>query len=151
MDINDIKKNGLLVVASRIDDDFEGFDDEMLFSLSNEQYWIQLNYKYLYHYSYIPRVKIYLLKGRHYLTVDGQDQFAEVERISEIVEAIIVSDFRGWTGNTIFELDNSQTWQQSEYAYRYQYSHKPKAVIYNAGYGTKLYVEGDKVSLKRIK
>lgn len=151
MNINDIKQNGTLVVDGQIDDDFEGFDDEMLFSLYNGQYWVQSTYKYWYHYSYMPRIKIYNLNGSYFLTVDGQNEFVQVEQISNVIEATITNDFNGWSGDTIFVLDNGQTWQQNEYAYRYQYSYRPKAIIYDSGYGTKIHVEGDKVGVKRIK
>jgi hypothetical protein len=151
MDTNYIKQNGQLVVESKIDDDFEGFDDEMLFSLFNGQYWIQKTYKYWYHYAYMPNIKIYALKGTHYLTIEGQIEFVEVKQISEVIEATITNDFNGWSGDTIFELDNGQVWQQNEYDYQYNYSYRPKAIIYDNGYGHKILVEGEKVGIKRIK
>lgn len=151
MDINYLKKNGQIVLESKIDDDFEGFDDDMLFALLNGQYWIQINYKYWYHYAYMPNIKIYSLNGSHYLTVEGQTEFVEVNQISEVVEATIINDFNGWSGDTIFELDNGQVWQQNEYDYQYNYSYRPKAIIYDYGYGHKILVEGEKVGVKRIK
>lgn len=41
MDYNEIISKGKQVIKSRIDGDFEGFDDENLFPLYNGQYWIQ--------------------------------------------------------------------------------------------------------------
>ena len=66
MDYNEIILNGKQVIKSRIDGDFEGFDDENLFPLYNGQYWIQKNYKYWYHYSYMANVTIYEYRNSHF-------------------------------------------------------------------------------------
>jgi hypothetical protein len=151
MTSREIVTNGKLVVDSRIDDDFEGFDDEMLFALANGQYWIQEEYKYWYHYSYMPRVKIYAYKGSYYIIIDGQTETVRVSLITDVIEATIVNDFNGWSGDTLFELDNGQIWKQSEYAYRYQYSYRPKAIIYSVSGGYKIQVEGEAVGVIRLK
>ena len=39
---------------SRIVDEFEGFDDEMLFQLDDGSCWLQDEYRYWYHYTYRP-------------------------------------------------------------------------------------------------
>src|SRR5688572_14166782 len=31
------------------------------------------------------------------------------------IQSVIVSDFKGWAGNTLFELQNGQIWKQSQY------------------------------------
>lgn len=151
MDYNEIISNGKQVIKSRIDGDFEGFDDENLFPLYNSQYWIQKNYKYWYHYSYMANVTIYEYKNSHFLTVDGQKQFVEIELIDDVIKATIVNDFNGWSGDTIFELDNGQIWKQSEYDYDYNYSYRPDAIIYSNGYDYKILVEGNSVGVKRLK
>ncbi|MFT3749119.1 MAG: hypothetical protein QM768_12410 [Agriterribacter sp.] len=151
MTANEIAGNGKLIVDSRINDDFEGFDDEMLFALSNGQYWIQAEYKYWYHYSYMPPVKIYSYKGSYYIFVDGQIQTVKVLQIKDVTEATIINDFNGWSGETLFELDNGQIWKQAEYAYRYQYSYRPKAIIYPVSRGYKIQVEGEAIGVRRLK
>jgi hypothetical protein len=151
MDYNEIISKGRLVIKSKIDGDFEGFDDENLFPLYNGQYWIQKNYKYWYHYSYMPNITIYEYNNLYYLTLDGQEKFVEVEKIENVIKATIINDFNGWSGNTIFELDNGQIWKQSEYDYDYNYSFRPDAIIYSNGYDYKILVEGKSVGVKQLK
>ena len=83
-----------------------------------------------------------------FLTVDGQKQFVEIELIDDVIKATIVNDFNGWSGDTIFELDNGQIWKQSEYDYDYNYSYRPDAIIYSNGYDYKILVEGNSVGVK---
>jgi|SRR5690606_28149228 len=151
MDYKELITNGKSLIKSKIDGDFEGFDDETLFPLYNGQYWMQKNYKYWYHYSYMASITIYEYKGSHFLIVDGQNQFAEVQLLTEVIKATIVNGFNGWTGDTIFELDNGQIWKQSEYDYDYNYSYRPDAIIYFNGYDYKILVEGKSVGVKRVK
>lgn len=47
---------------SQIDGDFEGWDGDTVFELTNGQIWMQDEYAYAYHYSFMPKVLIY--KGR---------------------------------------------------------------------------------------
>lgn len=151
MNYIELTQNGKPIIKSQIDGDFEGFDDENIFPLYNGQYWIQKNYKYWYHYSYMARVTIYEYRNSYYLTVDGQKEFVEIEILNNIIKATIVNDFNGWSGDTLFELDNGQIWKQDEYDYDYNYSYRPDALIYSAGYGHKIMVEGKKVGVKRLK
>lgn len=151
MTASEVITNGKLVVDSRIDGDFEGFDDEMLFAISNGQYWIQTEYKYWYHYSYMPHVKIYTYERSYYIVVDGQTETVTVSQIKDVIEATIINDFNGWSGDTLFEFDNGQIWRQSEYAYRYHYYYRPKAIIYEVSGGHKIQVEGEAVSVRRLK
>lgn len=151
MDYNELISKGKPVIKSRIDGDFEGFDDENLFPLSNGQYWIQKNYKYWYYYSYMANVTVYEYNNRHYLTVDGKEQLVEIDKIDNVVKATIINDFNGWSGDTIFELDNGQIWKQSEYDYDYNYSYRPDAIIYSNGSGFKILVEGNSVAVKLLK
>lgn len=151
MDYNELISKGKPVIKSRIDGDFEGFDDENIFPLSNGQYWIQKNYKYWYYYSYMANITIYEHNNRHYLTVDGKEQLVEIDKIDDVIKATIINDFNGWSGDTIFELDNGQIWKQSEYDYDYNYSYRPDAIIYSNGYSFKILVEGNSVAVKRLK
>lgn len=134
MNYDELISNGKIIEKSRIDGDFEGFDDENLFPLYNGKYWIQKEYKYWYYYSYMANITIYEYRSRYYLTVDGQNQFVEVNLIDDVIRATIVSDFKGWSGDTIFELDNGQIWKQNEYAYEYNYAYRPDAIIYSNGF-----------------
>lgn len=69
------------VIESRIDGDFEGFDEDNVFKLSNGQIWIQTEYKYHYHYAYMPKVIIFESNGKYYMKVDGVSGVVEVEQL----------------------------------------------------------------------
>lgn len=150
MTTEDLIQKGRIITQSQIDGDFEGYDDGKLFPLYNGQYWIQKNYLYWYHYSYMPRVTIYEYYGEFYLTIDGLDQFVAVEQLTNVKTHIIISDFTGWKGDTIFKMENGEIWKQDSYSYHYNYSYRPKAIIYNNGYGTKMQVNGHSIKVKRV-
>lgn len=150
MTIDNIIRNGILITDSQIDDDFEGFEDENVFVLFNDEYWIQSEFKFWYTYSFMPNVKIYFYNGLYYLVIVNESEFVEVKRLDDVIECTIINDFDGWSGSTVFEMDNGQTWQQSSYDYNYNYSFRPKALIYNSG-GYKMIFEGNKIDVKRIR
>jgi hypothetical protein len=58
------------------------------------------------------------------------------------IESSISGKFDGWDGDTIIKLANGQIWQQTGYHYEYHYAYYPKVVVYNAGAGWKMMVEG---------
>lgn len=61
-----------IVYRGQIDDEFEGFDDEQIFKMSNGTYWIQARYKYWYHYAYRPKAIITEENCRYYLSVANE-------------------------------------------------------------------------------
>ena len=69
------------------------------------------------------------------------------------IESTISGTFNGWDGETIFKLDNGQTWQQAEYDYTYTYSYRPDVTIYSVVGGCRLKVEDedDTILVKRLK
>ena len=58
------------------------------------------------------------------------------------VESRIKGAFKGWAGKTVFKLENGQVWEQSRYAYHYQYAYRPKVVISGTGTEREMQVEG---------
>lgn len=70
-----------------------------------------------------------------------------------VIESRIDGDFEGWSGDTIFKLQNGQIWQQVNYHYRYSYKYSPKVIIFRAGSGYKMKVDGvsGEVQVKRIR
>jgi len=118
-----------IVRKGQIEDDFEGFDDEMIFELTDGSFWIQDEYKYWYHYAYRPRVIILRKGGRFYLQVDGQNQVVAVQQISDVIKSQINGEFKGWEGETTYQLTNGQVWQQCTYNYEYTYSYMPEVTI----------------------
>ena len=69
------------VIESRIDGEFEGFDDNKVFVLTNGQVWLQVEYKYCYSYHYMPEVIIFENGGWFYMKVEGVDEVVRVERL----------------------------------------------------------------------
>ncbi len=69
-----------------------------------------------------------------------------------VIESNISGTFNGWTGETIFKLQNGQIWQQSSYDYHYTYAYAPKVLIYPSGGGHKMQVEGssDTIGVRRL-
>ncbi len=72
---------------------------------------------------------------------------------SPAIESAISGDFSGWSGETIFKLDNGQIWQQAEYDYTYSYDYHPDVTIYQTSSGCRMKVEGEDetIIVKRIK
>ena len=69
------------------------------------------------------------------------------------IESTIDGEFEGWTGETIFKLQNGQIWQQSEYDYTYEYDYSPEVTIYKSAGCWKMQVKGveDTICVKRLK
>jgi hypothetical protein len=72
---------------------------------------------------------------------------------SPAVESAITGEVHGWSGETIFKLDNGQIWQQAVYDYEYFYEFHPDVTIYETNEGCRMKVEDedDTVLVKRIK
>ncbi|WP_226035409.1 hypothetical protein [Aquibacillus saliphilus] len=130
------------IIESQIDGTFYGWSGDTLFKLTNGQYWVQSNYAYNYHYAYRPHVQIIEKVNRYYLEVEGMNNSIEVRKLFSVIESVVTNDFNGWDGETIFELQNGQVWQQASYAYNYHYAYIPQIIIYESGGGYKLHVEG---------
>ena len=140
-----------LVKTLRIDGDFEGFDDEVLFKFMDGSFWIQDQYKYWYHYAYNPTVNLLKAGGRFFLQVQGQNEIVSIRQISDVIESQINGDFKGWEGETEYQLTNGQVWKQSTYNYEYTYSYMPEVLIYSAGGGYRMRVEGTSADVRQIK
>jgi hypothetical protein len=62
---------------------------------------------------------------------------------SPAIESAISGEIEGWSGETIFKLDNGQIWQQAEYDYDYFYDYNPDVTIYETSAGCRMKVEGE--------
>jgi hypothetical protein len=138
---------------SRIDGEFNGYDDGAIFKLANGQVWQQKKYQYRYKYAYRPEVRIYRDGTKYMMEVAVMSEPIEVVHVDIMVEGPIVSDFTGFDGDMKFEFKNGQIWQQAEYKYAYRYAYRPDAVIVNGVNGYTLHVDGmsDTVRVKRIR
>lgn len=137
-----------LVYEGRIDGVFEGFDDEVLFKMSNGSYWIQDQHKYWHHYAYNPQATITDDGGRLVLSVNGNS--IPIRRVINIIESRIDGEFSGWAGESVYRLTNGQQWQQASYKYQYRYSYMPAAVIFQARSGYKMLVAGTTANVRRV-
>ena len=128
---------------NQIEGEFIGYNDGVIFKLTNGEVWQQSRYKYKYHYAYRPRVRVFLSNsGSHLMEVEGVTESVEVARVSLIVEGQIVSDFEGYNQNAVFEFQNGQIWKQNENKHMYYYAHRPQALIIDGINGFQLQVDG---------
>lgn len=68
------------------------------------------------------------------------------------IEAHIAGSFSGWTGNTLFKLDNGQVWQQADSSVYETKLENPQVVIKRLGFGYLLTLTGHgaTVFVKRV-
>jgi hypothetical protein len=89
---------------------------------------------------------------RHYVAVTNEkvattavDKAIKEKKVSEpeVIQSRIVGPFTGYTGRTVFTLENGQRWAQSQYdsAY-YPKIDSPPVVIVKAGFGYRMYIAG---------
>ncbi len=69
------------VIESQINGDFQGWEGETIFKLTNGQIWQQSEYAYSYHYAYRPEVMIFSTNGGYKLKVEGMDEKIAVKRL----------------------------------------------------------------------
>ena len=155
------------VTESRIKGAFSGWDGDTLFELTNGQIWQQAEYAYTYHYAYQPKVLIYRDGSYFMMKVEGVEKQIRVRAVTgfgaaatgsigtsqSAMRSTIRGTFKGWSGDTLFELSNGQIWKQAEYAYVYHYAYMPEVLVYRSGAGFKMKVEGiaDEIAVVRIR
>jgi len=72
----------VVIEDGQIKGSFKGFYNmDTFFEFHSGGKWRQKEYKYYYHYAYMPRAKIVDRNGRYYLEVDGMNDCVEVVRI----------------------------------------------------------------------
>jgi hypothetical protein len=69
------------VIETKIDGDFEGWDGETIFKMTDGSIWQQASYDYTYHYAYRPDVLIYRKSGAYYMQVEGVDDEIRVIKL----------------------------------------------------------------------
>ena len=89
---------------------------------------------------------------RNYVSVSNEkvattavDKAVKEKKVSEpeVIQSRIVGPFTGYTGTTVFTLENGQRWAQSQRdsAY-YPKIDSPAVVIVKAGFGYRMYIQG---------
>ena len=68
-------------IQSRIEGEFEGTNDEVVFTLDNGQKWQQVGYRYRYVYRYRPRVTIEASGNSGSMLVEGFPEPIRVRRV----------------------------------------------------------------------
>lgn len=69
------------VIESKIDGDFEGWEGDTVFKLTNGQVWMQESFSFTYHYAFMPNVLIYKTGNRYKMSVEGVSKTIYVQRI----------------------------------------------------------------------
>lgn len=138
-----------VVHRGQIEDEFEGFDEDMVFELTDGTFWRQAEYRYWYHYAYRPQVCIAQGNGGLYLGLPEWNQYVAVEQI-DVISSRISGTFNGWDGNSEYTLTNGQTWRQSTYKYRYKYAYRPLVRIFRDGAGYIMQVAGTSAKVRRV-
>ena len=140
--------SGEVVRRSRIDGEFDGFDDEKLFLLADGTAWLQGRYRYWYHYAYMPEACIVRKNGHLHIDVCGKS--VEVRQTQVHFVGTLDGEFKGWDGSSVYRLTNGQVWEQTAYKYEYKYAYRPEAIVYEASSGTLMAVEGTVASVRRV-
>lgn len=139
------------VRRSRINGEFHGFDEDILFRLMDSTSWLQAEYKYWYHYAHSPQVEIIRDGGTFRLRVSGQTESVAVRQVYDVIESHIAEAFEGWQGESEYKLLNGQVWRQAVYKYEYQYKYRPEVVIYSGSAGMIMDVEGCRAVVRRVR
>jgi hypothetical protein len=129
-------------IESQIYGAFTGWHGDALFKLTNGQFWLQAEYKYKYQYQYRPKVVIRKSARGYEMEVEGMEEAVGVRQVN-VIESRIEGEFKGWSGDTTFQLRNGQVWQQSPLAYWYHYAYRPKVIVYESGGGPTLQLADD--------
>ena len=141
------------VIESNIDGPFLGWSGSTVFKPANGQVWEQDAHARTYHFAYRPNVTITEVDDAYLMDVDRVSGRIPVRRVHDFIESTIDGAFNGWDGKTVFRLANGQVWQQSIYAYHYQYAYRPEVLLYLSKDGWKLKMDGvhETVAVTKIK
>ncbi len=90
-------------------------------------------------------IKNYVAVSNEKVATTAVDKAIKEKKVSEpeVIQSRIVGPFTGYTGTTIFTLENGQRWAQSQRdsAY-YPKMDSPPVVIIKAGFGYRMYIQG---------
>ncbi|KRA61449.1 hypothetical protein ASD79_04815 [Caulobacter sp. Root655] len=140
-------------VDSWIEGDFNGYDYGAIFRLDNGLVLQQASAAYVYVYAYRPRATVYWNGQQLMLQVQGMPSGVPIIQVDTLDEGVIVSDFKGFQGQSLFQFQNGHVWQQAEYKYSYQYAYRPEAIVIDGVDGPQLQVEGmdEPVRVRRVR
>ena len=90
-------------------------------------------------------IRSYVSKSNEKVATEAVDKAVKENKVSapEVIESRIVGPFTGYTGRTIFTLENGQRWAQSQRDSAYfPKIDSPPVVIVKTGFGYRIHIAG---------
>src|ERR1700674_112169 len=90
-------------------------------------------------------IRNYLAVSNEKVATTAVDKAVKENKVSapEVIQSRIVGPFTGYTGRTIFTLENGQRWAQSQRDSAYfPKIDSPPVIIVKAGFGYRMYIAG---------
>ena len=90
-------------------------------------------------------IKNYVAVSNEKVATTAVDKAVKENKVSapQVIQSRIVGPFTGYTGRTIFTLENGERWAQSQYDSAYfPKIDSPPVVIVKSGFGYRMYIAG---------
>jgi len=90
-------------------------------------------------------IRSYVAVSNEKIATTAVDKAVKENKVSapQVIQSKIVGPFTGYTGRTIFTLENGQRWAQSQYDSAYfPKIDSPSVVIVKSGFGYRMYIAG---------
>ena len=90
-------------------------------------------------------IRHYVTRSNEQVATEAVDKAVKENKVSapEVIQSRIVGPFTGYTGRTIFTLENGQRWAQSQRDSAYfPKIDSPPVVIVKAGFGYRMHIAG---------
>ena len=90
-------------------------------------------------------IRNYVAVSNEKVATSAVDKAIKEKKVSEpeVIQSRIVGPFTGYTGRTVFTLENGQRWAQSQYDNAYfPKVDSPPVIIVKAGFGYRMYIAG---------
>jgi len=90
-------------------------------------------------------IRNYVAVSNEKVATTAVDKAVKENKVSapEVIQSRIVGPFTGYTGRTVFTLENGQRWAQSQFDSAYfPRIDSPPVIIVKAGFGYRMYIAG---------
>ena len=90
-------------------------------------------------------IRNYVAVSNEKVATSAVDKAVKENKVSapEVIQSRIVGPFTGYTGRTVFTLENGQRWAQSQFDSAYfPKIDSPPVVIVKSGFGYRMYIAG---------
>ena len=90
-------------------------------------------------------IRNYVAVSNEKVATTAVDKAIKEKKVSEpeVIQSRIVGPFTGYTGRTVFTLENGQRWAQSQFDTAYfPRIDSPPVIIVKAGFGYRMYIAG---------